>query len=37
LSGVTIVNANIEGLTIFGHDIQALIREEISRRDAHEG
>lgn len=32
LSGAIIDHANIDGLTIFGHDVQALIRAEIARR-----
>lgn len=34
LSGVTIDDAKIDGLTIFGMDIQALIRAELTRRRA---
>lgn len=34
LAGVLIEDANIDGLTIFGHDVQALIRAEIARKSA---
>jgi uncharacterized protein YjbI with pentapeptide repeats len=32
LAGVSIDNANITGLTIFGYDVQELIRAELARR-----
>ncbi len=32
LTDVSIDNAKIDGLTIFGHDIRALIQAEIARR-----
>lgn len=30
LTGVVITNANIDGMTVFGHDIQILLRREIA-------
>jgi hypothetical protein len=32
MKGVTIEDANIDGLTILVHDIQALIKAEIARK-----
>lgn len=37
LSGVTIDNANVEGLTIYGYDIHALLQAELAKTAAGKG
>jgi hypothetical protein len=35
MKDVTIIDANIEGLKILGHDIQALIKAEQARQSSN--